>query len=128
MISEDLILQKQKEIKNLSEKISVEMRNLISLIDTHLSKNPPFRDNTTFQEDVESYEKLIDYFLMTGEESFITDWGVKPLSYGYELLSSSDYGSYRSLFLKLSVEGTDKSRRVCYRKLFEFFDGLVRSK
>lgn len=115
------------DIKDLISR-QKEDKNLVIIIDSFLSKNPPFRNNTTFQEDINSYETLIDFYLLTGDENFIIDWGVKPLHYGYDLLYSKDYGKYREWFLKRSNESGDNSRKVCYRKLFELFDELVRIK
>lgn len=117
-----------QQILDLEKELELKKKSLFDRIDQSLSKDPPFKGNVTFEEDVQSYEMLIGYSEMLRDKSIVEDWGTKPLLAGYPLLHSidADYQSYSIVFCNLAKVEGNPFKRVALWELHEFFTYLAR--
>ncbi len=117
----------ESQIKNLLElekEIERSRKNLIKVIDDHLSKNPPFKNTKTIEEDVETYLTLIKYSLTTGCRQIVRDWGLLPVANGLDILSDPDLGKYIYLFDDLLFEERSYKEKALIFEIRNLFADL----
>ena len=124
---EDKIKQIHQQIRKLEEDLGLKKKLLLDKIDQSLSKNPPFKDNTTFEEDIESYKLLVGYAEMVNDMEIVVEWGTKPLLYHYPLLNNGNqnYRLYLEYFENLAAKESNQFKRKAYWEISDFFDYLV---
>lgn len=124
---EDKIKQIHQQIRKLEEDLELKKKLLFDKIDQTLSKNPPFKGNMTFEEDIESYKLLVDYAEMVDDMEIVVEWGTKPLLYHYPLLNNGNqnYRLYFEYFENLSAKELNQFKRKAYWEISDFFDYLI---
>lgn len=124
---ENKIKQIHQQIRKLEEDLKLKKNLLFREIDQTLSKNPPFKGNTTFEEDIESYKLLVNYAELLNNRTLIIDWGIKPLNNHYPLLhkGNRNFDKYREFFEGLCLAEHNSFKRSAYWELSDYFDYMV---
>jgi hypothetical protein len=124
---EDKINQVYQQVIDLEKELELKKKLLFDRIDQFLSKNPPFKGNMTFEEDIGSYKLLVDYAEMVNDMEIVVEWGTKPLLYHYPLLNNGNqnYRLYLEYFENLSAKESNQFKRKAYWEISNFFDYLI---
>ncbi len=117
------IHQKYEKICALQKLIEVEKVSLIDDIEDYLKTNPPFKENSSFEEDVKSFQDLVDLCLMVDPHTFKTKWIFLPILENQYTLGY-DIERYVEVFDKLWRRESSKPKKVIYWEIYDFFQSL----